>query len=91
MIIVPGLVFIGMEQKNAHASSLLVIAPVSLVSLFVYNSNGYINWGDSVPLLIGSVAGGVAGAFFLDKINKKVLEWIFTGIILFSGFRMIWR
>jgi hypothetical protein len=91
MIIVSGLVFIGMEQKNAHASSLLVIAPISLVSFFVYYSNGYINWEDSVPLLIGSVAGGVAGAFFLNKINKKVLEWIFTGIIIFSGVRMIWR
>lgn len=91
MVIVPGLVFIGMEQKQAHASSLLVIAPISLVSFFVYFSNGFIRWEDSAPLLIGSVAGGVAGAFFLDRINKKVLEWVFTGIIIFSGVRMIWR
>lgn len=90
ILIVPGFIFLGMEEKQAHASSLLVIAPISLVSVFVYSSGGYIQWQDSLPLLIGSVIGGVAGAFFLDKINKKVLEWIFTGIIIFSGIRMIW-
>lgn len=90
ILVVPGFVLLGMEQKSAHATSLLVIAPISLVSVFVYGSGGYIKWGDSLPLLIGAVAGGVAGAFFLEKINKKVLEWIFTGIIIFSGIRMIW-
>lgn len=90
MVIVSGLVFLGMEQKRAHATSLLAITPISLVSFFVYYRNGYIKWDDSVPLLIGAVAGGVAGAFFLDKLNKKALEWIFTGIIIFSGVRMIW-
>jgi uncharacterized membrane protein YfcA len=90
ILIVPGFIFLGMEQKSAHATSLLVIAPFSLISVFVYNYGGFIRWEDSVPLLIGAVAGGVAGAFFLNRINKKVLEWIFTGIIIFSGIRMIW-
>ncbi len=89
MLIVPGFIFLGMEQKNAHASSLLVIAPISLISVFVYSRGGYIQWQDSLPLLTGSVIGGIAGAFFLDKINKKVLEWVFTGIMIFSGIRMI--
>ena len=89
ILIVPGFIFLGMEQKNAHATSLLAIAPISLISVLVYSSGGYIRWEDIVPLILGAVAGGVAGAFFLDKINTKVLEWIFTGIILFSGIRMI--
>jgi uncharacterized membrane protein YfcA len=89
ILIVPGFIFLGMEQKNAHATSLLAIAPISLVSVFVYNSGGYVRWEDMTPLVLGAVAGGVAGAFFLNRINTKVLEWIFTGIILFSGFRMV--
>lgn len=89
ILIVPGFIMLGMEQKNAHATSLLAIAPISLISVFVYGAGGYICWEDCMPLLAGSVAGGVAGAFFLDRINKKVLEWVFTGIILFSGIRMV--
>ncbi|MEI6101180.1 MAG: sulfite exporter TauE/SafE family protein [Eubacteriales bacterium] len=90
ILIVPGFIFMGMEEKRAHATSLLVIAPISLISVFVYGSGGYVRWDDAVPLLAGAVIGGVAGACFLDKINKKVLEWVFTGIIIFSGIRMIW-
>jgi uncharacterized membrane protein YfcA len=91
ILVLLGLLAMGMEQKKAHASSLMVILPISAVSVMVYASGGFLNGGDNAALLIGSAAGGILGALALSRISSRVLEWVFTALILISGVRMLWQ
>ena len=81
---------IGIRDKNAHATSLFVILPLSIVSGVVYLMSGNIAFnGDTVMLLIGGAIGGVLGALLLNKTKREWINLIFTLLILGSGIRMV--
>ena len=79
----------GIDKRKAHASCVLAILPLSLVSAFFYKDAASIDFLETSPLFIGCCIGGVVGALFLSRINKTVLEIVFDGIIVFSGIRML--
>ena len=37
----------------------------------------------------GVVAGGILGAALLNKLSNKVLSFIFYGIMIFAGIKMV--
>jgi len=81
---------IGIRDKNAHATSLFVILPLSIVSGAVYLMSGNITFnGDTIMLLIGGAVGGVLGALLLNKVKREWVNMIFTLLILASGIRMV--
>ena len=71
MLVVPLLTKLyGLKQKNAQATALFVILPISVVSTIVYLSHNTINLGECWPVVAGIVLGGLAGAKLLNKINS---------------------
>ncbi len=86
---VEGLERAGTEERGAHAASLAVILPASLVSAALYYSGGFVPLENTLYLCAGAVAGGVAGAFLLRKIRPGLLNRAFTLLILASGIRML--
>ena len=89
IITVEALELQGMEEKNAHATALLAILPLSLISAFFYAGSGYLNWNALLFLAIGSLAGGILGALLLKKASPKFINWLFTLLILACGIRML--
>lgn len=81
--------FAKMETKNAHATTLCVILPISIVSSFVYLYNNDLNFLDLSIITIGAMVGGVIGAIFLKKLNSKVISIIFAVIMLVAGIKMV--
>lgn len=80
----------GIDQKKSHASSLLIILPMSAVSTVVYFFNGSLTFDRNIWLLLGSAcAGGAVGAFMLGKIKTNWLDIIFTILIFAAGIRMV--
>lgn len=80
----------GMEQEKAHATSLLVILPLSIISGIVYLMNGSVTFdGEAWWLLGGGAIGGLIGAFLLGKLKSIWINGIFTLLILASGIRMV--
>lgn len=78
------------EQKKAHATSLLVILPLSIASAVLYYLNGHIAFdGNTWFLLGGATAGGLVGALLLGKLKGEWVNGIFTVLILASGIRMV--
>ena len=77
------------DAKQAHASALLVIAPLCVVSLFFYWSR--------IPLLsslwvsLGGVVGGIIGAVLLKKISPVWLTRLFGGMMLLGGLKLLFR
>ncbi len=90
MVVVPLLnkVF-GLEQKKAQATALFVILPISLVSTIVYMCYNSIDFSSGWPVIVGIIAGGVAGATLLSKLKNNVVKWIFIFFMLLGGLAML--
>ena len=90
MIIVPMLIMLlKFEPKNAHATAILIILPLSLVSTLFYVAFGAFNVTVGLPVGAGVVFGGLAGAFLLNKLSAKWLVVIFSIVMLFAGIKML--
>ena len=90
MIVVPMLnKMFGLEQKKAQATALFVILPISLVSTIVYLTHKSIAFASGWPVILGIVGGGVIGATLLNKLNNKVVKYIFIVFMLVGGVGML--
>lgn len=90
MFLVPLFVkWLKMSQKQAFATSVAVIFPLSAVSLIVYFLKGGIDFWGSFPTLLGGLAGGwIAGRIF-DKMPVTLLRRGFGLLILYGGIRAV--
>ena len=92
MIVVPALTkFFGFNQKQAQATALFVILPISIASSIIYITHNSINFANSWPAMLAIVAGGAGGALLLNKLNNKIVRIIFIALILVSGVMMLIR
>lgn len=90
MIVVPLLIFaLGLRDKTAHATALLIILPLCMVSSIVYICNGVVDWGQTLFVGIGACIGGLIGASLLKKLSNKAIRIIFSIIMLIAGIKMI--
>ncbi len=87
--VVEGLEQTGTEERRAHAASLAVIFPISALSAALYGIGGYVPLESTLWLCGGAVAGGVLGAIFLRRVGIRLLNNIFTLLMLASGIRML--
>ncbi len=80
---------LGYEEKRAHATAILVIAPVCAVSAITYIVGGFFSPEVIIPAAIGSVAGGLVGAALLDKLPEFIVNAVFIAVMLAAGIRMV--
>lgn len=80
---------IKLPEKKAHATTLLIMLPLSIVSLIIYIIKGNMPWIDACKIGIGFVAGGVIGAYLLKIISNVWLGIVFSIIIIAGGLKMI--
>ncbi len=90
MIVVPMLTFLlKRKEKNAHATAILIILPLSIVSGLFYVAFGNFNLNAGIPVMIGVVAGGAIGALCLSKLSSKWVAVIFSIIMAAAGVKML--
>lgn len=90
MLAVPVLTFAaGLNEKKAHATAIAVILPLCAIGTAVYAAGG--GWEGSVllPTAAGVFAGGVAGAALLKKLSAPVINFLFYGLMLLAGLKMM--
>ena len=85
MIAVPMLQRTGLKEKEAHATAILLILPVSLLSFVFYVWKGMYDFSVLIPTSIGVTAGGVLGAQLLGKLPVKTVNTIFAFLQLAAG------
>lgn len=81
--------FLKKDAKEAHASSVLIVLMMSVVSSFLYVIKGYFDLRIWAYVSIGGILGGFLGAKWLKKIPKKWLKLIFGAVILWASFKII--
>lgn len=90
MLAVPAYtVLLGVDERRAHATAVAAILPLSAISAAIYIANG--NFDPSFGYFVsgGVIIGGIAGSLLLKKINTKLLEFVFYGVMLAAGIRML--
>ena len=89
IIAVPMLQRDGMPAKKAHATSISLTLPLSVVSLFLYAQKNTFKWGDTWLFVPAGLAGAAVGSFFLKKIPNALLRKIFGIFLIIAGVRML--
>ena len=90
MILVPCLTHVlKKEPKTAHATALLIILPLSVVSGLLYASFGSFDTSVGLPVLIGATVGGGVGSLILPKISSKIVVILFAVTMLVAGGKML--
>jgi uncharacterized membrane protein YfcA len=85
MLAVPLLSHIGYDEKSAHATAILVILPVSILSFLLYAVKGLYDFSVLIPTAIGVTAGGVLGARLLGKLPTKAVGLAFPVLQAVAG------
>lgn len=79
----------GMEEKQAHATALFIIFPLSVFSAYLYASAGYFLWDAVLYTGIGAFIGGIIGAVALQKVKAVFINSLFNAIIFVTGIWML--
>ena len=82
-VIVPALVWLGLSQRHAAATSMLAIVPTSISGVISYAHNGNVDWVAAVLLFVGMFAGGQFGSWLLSRLPELVLRWVFVVFLIF--------
>ena len=78
MIAVPMLEKGGSEAKKAHATSIAITLPLSIISGLVYFKGG-------------SLVGAAVGAMLMKKLSNSLLKRIFGLLMIIAGVRIFMK
>ena len=90
MLVVPAMRYgLEVEERKAHASSVAVMLPLSVISAVAYTVRGAFDWTLGLVVSVGATVGGSIGAFALKKIPKTLLSVLFYGVMIYAGVRFL--
>lgn len=88
MIVVPLLEKRNVEPRQAHATAIAVILPLTTVSVCFYLKNGHSNPKATLVIAAAGMVGGFLGAKLLGKIPEPILKLTFAVVILVTAVGM---
>jgi len=90
MLLVPCIIpLLKMDTKVAHATAILIILPICVISGVIYALKGAFDFNIFWPCLLGTVVGGVLGTFILSKLKNNIITSIFSVVMIAAGVIMI--
>ena len=90
MVVVPMLTYLlKCPPKKAHATAILIILPLSIVSGLFYAVFGNFDLKVEIPVGAGVIVGGLAGALLLSKLSSKWVSIIFSIVMAAAGVKML--
>lgn len=82
-VIVPALVWLGLTQRHAAATSMMAIVPTAVSGVASYAIEGDVDWIAALIVFCGMFVGGQIGSWLLAKLPELVLRWAFVVFLLF--------
>ncbi len=81
--------WIKLPAKEALATSLAVIFPISIVSAVVYLIKNGFDFSFAMPFLIGGLIGGTIGGKVFKKMSPTLLRRALAIFIIYGGIRAL--
>jgi uncharacterized protein len=92
VLFVPGLVlFLGLSQHQAEATSLLAIVPVAIVGTYTQDRYGNVRRTDALLLGLLSIAGAAGGVVLANALSGTVLRDCFAALMLLVAVQFVRR
>ncbi|MCK5242675.1 sulfite exporter TauE/SafE family protein [bacterium] len=93
ILIIPVLVYlVGMEQKIAQGTTLLLmLPPIGLLAALEYLRRGQADWQAAVWICVGFLVGGYIGAKLIAGLSPILLKRTFGVLLFLVGLKMILR
>jgi uncharacterized membrane protein YfcA len=91
ILFVPTLLWLGLSQLEAEATSLLAILPTVLAGTWRQRHYGNVDWKAAGVLGLASIAGAVAGVQFATRLPEDVLRRLFAVLLLAVAAQLAWR
>lgn len=91
MIVVPMLTKAGLSQKEAQATAVSVILPLTAVTCAIYYFQGTLDISEAARFIPLGLVGAVVGSLMLKKAPDTVLKKCFAVFMLWAGGRMIFK
>ena len=77
-----------LEEKKTHATTLACVMLMCVVSSIVFIVNKQVDYKLTMWCLFGSIAGAILGTFLLQKFKNRVINLIFSAILIIAGVLM---
>ncbi len=92
VLFVPGLVlFLGLNQHQAEATSLLAIVPVAIVGTYRQDRYGNVRRDDALLLGLLSVAGAAGGVALANALSGVFLRDAFAALMIVVAIQLVQR
>ena len=88
MILIPILMFLGIDIKTAIVISIVQMVFSSLYGSYLNHKKGSLIVGEGIWVGVGGFVGGFAGAYVSNMISATVLEYTFLALLTFALFRL---
>ena len=90
VVMVPAFVFfLGMTQKNAVATSLMVMIATALATTLQNTRNGFGDWRFAIVTAIASASVAYFAADLLRSISNQTLTRVFGSLLVAIGLYML--
>ena len=90
VVFVPALViFVGLSQLDAEATSLLAIIPVAIAGAWRQHRYGNLRVRDGLVVGVLAIPGAVAGVALANVVPERVLEIGFGVLLLFVAGQLV--
>ena len=92
ILMVPAFVYlVGLEQKQAIATSMAVIAPTAAMAIFRFSDAGLVQWKIVIPTAIGSVIAALFAVSWAKEMSNHTLTRIFAFVMITVGVSMLFK
>ena len=81
--------FFKVDETKSHATSLMIILPMTLAGLTIYTLGGYSNASVIIKVGIGTSLGALLGAKLLSKLPPDYIRMGFGLLMVIASFKMI--
>lgn len=89
IIMVPLLVWVGVDRHRAHATSLAAIVFIAAAGASSFGASGSAEIGLGITVGVGGILGSVIGASVMHRVSSRALTITFGLVLLVAAIRMI--
>ncbi|MDR1620538.1 MAG: sulfite exporter TauE/SafE family protein [Clostridiales bacterium] len=79
----------GLQTDKAHATALVIMLPLTVISTILYLIRGVIVWQNVPFVALGMLPGSLIGAKLLGKLKSVWIDRIFCILMLAAGIRLL--